>query len=109
MGRSVDIPNGMGSAELARRVKDLGNRIIDAKHIIGMTRMRLKEYLREMQKVCLRKENDSVNSMSLLEVYRLFLQKEKILYSTLNKFKKEEKLYLGFCWIPRNDNKTILG
>jgi V-type H+-transporting ATPase subunit a len=46
--------------------------------------------------------------VSLLEVYKLFLQKEKVLYSTLNKFKKEDKLFLGFCWIPRQDNEEIL-
>ena len=47
-------------------------------------------------------------TVSLLEVYRLFLHKEKALYSTLNKFKKEEKLYLGFCWIPKADNAEVL-
>ena len=38
----------------------------------------------------------------------MFIQKEKILYSTLNKFKKEDKLYLGFCWIPTLDKQKIL-
>lgn len=47
---------------------------------------------------------ESAVTVSLLEVYRLFLHKEKTLYSTLNKFKREEKLYLGFCWIPKADN-----
>jgi vacuolar-type H+-ATPase subunit I/STV1 len=41
--------------------------------------------------------------MSLVEVYKIFLQKEKQLYTTLNKLKKEDKLYLGFCWIPKAD------
>jgi vacuolar-type H+-ATPase subunit I/STV1 len=51
---------------------------------------------------------ESSVTVSLLEVYRLFLHKEKALYSTLNKFKKEEKLYLGFCWIPKSDNQEVL-
>lgn len=46
--------------------------------------------------------------MSLVEVYKIFLQKEKQLYSTLNKLKKEDKLYLGFCWIPKADRQKIL-
>ena len=66
--------------------------------------MRLKEYLKEMQLVCHRPENLDANVVSLLEVYKLFLQKEKVLYSNLNKFKVEDKLYIGFCWIPKLDN-----
>jgi V-type H+-transporting ATPase subunit a len=31
------------------------------------------------------------------------LQKEKALYSSLNKLKKEDKLFLGFVWIPKAD------
>jgi len=38
----------------------------------------------------------------------VFLQKEKLLYTTLNKFKVEDKLYVGFCWIPRQDQHEIL-
>lgn len=43
-----------------------------------------------------------------MEVFKIFLQKEKALYTTLNKFKVEEKLYIGFCWIPVLDNKNIM-
>jgi vacuolar-type H+-ATPase subunit I/STV1 len=38
----------------------------------------------------------------------MFLQKEKALYASLNKLKKEEKLFLGFCWIPTADRQKIL-
>lgn len=72
-----------------------------------LTRNRLKDYLREMQKVNQEPDNKNI-SISLLEVYRVFLQKEKMVYTTLNKFKVEEKLYLGFCWIPRQDQADIL-
>jgi vacuolar-type H+-ATPase subunit I/STV1 len=53
-------------------------------------------------------QNKDLNDISLLEVYRTFLQKEKALYSTLNKFKGEEKLFVGFCWIPSLDNEEVL-
>jgi V-type H+-transporting ATPase subunit a len=46
--------------------------------------------------------------MSLIELYKMFLYKEKFLYSNLNKLKKEEKLFLGFCWIPLADRESIL-
>lgn len=38
----------------------------------------------------------------------MFLYKEKILYTSLNKLKKEDKLFLGFCWIPTLDRQKIL-
>jgi vacuolar-type H+-ATPase subunit I/STV1 len=41
------------------------------------------------------------NKISLIEVYKGFLNKEKVLYTSLNKLKKGEKLFLGYCWIPR--------
>jgi vacuolar-type H+-ATPase subunit I/STV1 len=36
------------------------------------------------------------------------LQKEKALYTSLNKLKKEDKLCLGFCWIPKADAQKVL-
>jgi len=108
MGRNVEIPHNFGQAELARKLKELEIRIAEAKHIIQMTRLRLKDYLREMQKISSKKEINEANPVSLLEVYKVFLQKEKILYSNLNKFKTEDKLFLGFCWIPKADNENIL-
>jgi V-type H+-transporting ATPase subunit a len=34
-------------------------------------------------------------------LYKLFLNKEKQLFASLNKFKKGDKLFMGFCWIPK--------
>jgi vacuolar-type H+-ATPase subunit I/STV1 len=46
--------------------------------------------------------------MSLVEVYKVFLHKEKVLFSTLNKLKKGDKLSLGYCWIPRCELEKTL-
>ena len=42
-----------------------------------------------------------------MELYKLFLNKEKALYASLNKLKKEEKLFHGYCWIPRADKPKV--
>jgi V-type H+-transporting ATPase subunit a len=76
--------------------------------IIKTSRSRLRDYLREMQKLVSHPVNKHLDNTSILEVYRTFLQKEKALYSNLNKFKQEEKLYTGFCWIPTIDNEEVL-
>lgn len=109
--RSVEIPSVFHKNELNQKQQDLAKRIIEAQRVIQLSRNRLKDYLREMQRVSQdpREIGDQPkDSISLLEVYRVFLQKEKALYSTLNKFKKEEKLFLGFCWIPKADNTSVL-
>ena len=43
-----------------------------------------------------------------MEIYKLFLHKEKALYVSLNKLKKEDKLYLGICWIPTVEKERIM-
>lgn len=35
------------------------------------------------------------------------MQKEKALYTSLNKLKKEDKLFLGFVWIPTADVQRV--
>lgn len=90
-----------------RRIQELERRIVEARQLIGTTRFRLREYLREIQKVSI--SNSNANQVSLLEIYKMFIQKEKCLYITLNKLKREDKLYQGYCWIPKLDNKRILG
>lgn len=81
------------------RISELERRIHDAKLLIDQTRVKLRDYLKEIQKVS-QNQGDG-NNVSLLEIYKLFLQKEKALYTSLNKLKKEDKLFLGFCWIPK--------
>jgi len=48
MGKNFEIPQGVDQSELVRRIQDLERRIADARHLIGTTRLRLKEYLKEI-------------------------------------------------------------
>ena len=41
----------MDQAELTNRIVELERRIDDAKTLIGTTRLRLREFLREIQKI----------------------------------------------------------
>jgi hypothetical protein len=47
-------------------------------------------------------------TISLIELYKLFLHKERLLYTSLNKLKKGEKIFTGFCWIPSCERNDIL-
>jgi vacuolar-type H+-ATPase subunit I/STV1 len=48
------------------------------------------------------------NPVSLIEVYKMFLFKERSLYTTLNKLKKGEKLFTGYGWIPKSEVMNVL-
>lgn len=90
-------------------------RIIDARSLVIDSRLRLKDYLKGIQKIIdrpdVQDERDpdrDILAISVLEVYKMFIIKEKTLYSTLNKFKVEGGLYIGFCWIPNLDNSATM-
>lgn len=73
--------------------------------MIATTRFRLRDFLREIQKIS---RNPAIeHTTSLFELYKLFLNKEKSLYASLNKLKKDDKLYHGYCWIPRTDKIKV--
>ena len=90
-------------------------RIIDARSLVIDSRLRLKDYLKGIQKIIdrpdVQDERDpdrDILAISVLEVYKIFIIKEKTLYTTLNKFKVEGGLYIGFCWIPNLDNSATM-
>ena len=62
--------------------------------------MRLKEFLRDVQETS-QHPNAVENNISLIELYNMYLNKEKSLFGTLNKLKKGDKLFMGFCWMPK--------
>ena len=73
---SVEIPSVFHKNELNQKQQDLAKRIIEAQRVIQLSRNRLKDYLREMQRVSQNpREIGDVpkDSISLLEVYRVFL------------------------------------
>jgi hypothetical protein len=51
MGRQVDIPPAITNQEVRDRVLDLNRRIEDAKRLVSYSRLRLKDYLRGIQKI----------------------------------------------------------
>jgi hypothetical protein len=115
MGRQVEIPLAFGNKEIKDRIRDLERRILDTKNLLIASRLRFKDYLKGIQKIIdqsdLADEKDrdkAILTISVLEIYKMFIVKEKALYATLNKFKVEGGLYIGFSWIPKLDNQAIM-
>ena len=115
MGRQVEIPIAFGNKEIKDRIRDLERRILDTKSLLIASRLRFKDYLKGIQKIIDRpdleddRDHDrAILAISVLEIYKMFIVKEKALYATLNKFKVEGGLYIGFGWIPKIDNQAIM-
>ena len=51
MGKNFDIPSMIDDNDMNNRISGLQRRIDDAKNLIGTTRLRLREFLREIQKI----------------------------------------------------------
>ncbi len=45
---------------------------------------------------------------SIIEEYKLFLIKEKTLYSYLNLMKIEPNHISGYCWIPKDSEEEVM-
>ena len=68
--------------------------------VLRNTTTELRGFLRQVQLIS-QHPSAVENSISLLELYKMFLNKEKILFTTMNKLKEGDKLTMGFCWIPK--------
>mmetsp|Transcript_34270 Transcript_34270/g.25350 ORF Transcript_34270/g.25350 Transcript_34270/m.25350 type:complete len:205 (+) Transcript_34270:680-1294(+) len=100
-----EIPSNGDLVEMQRKMGELNKRINEANELIHHTTLRLKEYLREIQKISSDPERAK---FSLLEFYNVFLNKERFCYTNLNKLKRGDKLFLGYCWIPRCEKENTL-
>ena len=59
--------------------------------MLRLTKEKMHEYLEEIN------SHQGV-AFSLLEVYRLFLRKERVIYETLNMLQREGNFHVGFFW-----------
>lgn len=66
----------------------------DMKTMIRQTKLQLKQYLREINRV-----PDS--EYSLIQIYKWIILKEKAIYSQLNRLKTGERLLMGLMWCPK--------
>ena len=102
MGSRFDLPSQSDLTEIHRKIVELNRRVDDSTALLNTTTMRLKDFLREIQRISQHSQAIE-NQVSLLELYKLFITKERLLFTNMNKLKHGEKLSLGYCWVPKAD------
>lgn len=51
----------------------------------------------------------NISTLDMFVIQRLFLEREKLVFTCMNKFKRQGgSLLLAFCWIPNRDVNGVL-
>lgn len=78
----------------AEKIIEVAKMAEETKKLVQITKKERKKVLGETV------QNISGSGISLLLFQKWYLQKEKLLYTTLNMFKSENMLLTGLCWCP---------
>jgi hypothetical protein len=112
-----DLESAFNSEERELKIKKLNELIIAQKETLRQTRKTLRGYLLGIQKISQGRSMGamaifrslSITALDLFVIQRLFLEREKLVYNTINKFKRQSgSLLLSFCWIPARDVNGVL-
>ena len=99
MNKVFEIPNNSKPREHIKHLSELEKHILQNKDLVQKTRITLRNWLIGIQTISADSES-MVEPVDLLAVYKLFLLRDRRIYVNLNKFKIEDGLFFGFCWIP---------
>lgn len=90
LGQRFDVPNG----GVEGKINEVTHKIKETINVMRLTREEVKKYLVSVNTI-----GDGVEFSATI-VLKWFIQKEKILYQTLNKLKYGDKLLVGLFWTP---------
>jgi vacuolar-type H+-ATPase subunit I/STV1 len=100
LGKRYSLPgDGHGPAsEFRGKVREMERKIAETKLMMSTTREQMGNYLESINRL------EGVE-YSILQVYKLFIAKEKSVFAALNKLKPERKLFYGYFWCPLTKDK----
>jgi TolA-binding protein len=75
-------------------LKNLETRKNEAKSLINQTKTQLKNYLTEINTM-------NSSDLSLIQIQKWYILKEKAIYKELNKLKNGDKILMGLFWCPK--------
>ena len=78
-----------------RRLIEVENQLRESKSVVGVTEKHVDMILQNFS----RPRGHDIH-YSLIEEFKMFIIKEKVIYNNLNKLKLQNTLYRGNCWCP---------
>ncbi len=95
--------------ELPHSLEDLKERLILSKNQLNDTYNTLiftlehfKKYLESLNK------DERCTQFSIIKIYKLYIIKSRLILSTLNKFKHDQRVLVGLFWVPQKNVNEIL-
>lgn len=101
MGQRFEIPD---LTTLENVINENEGEINKSQEIYNMSLNMLKQYLYDMNSTL---NENNVEDVSTLEIYKWFVAKEKSIYNFANHLKDRDATYVGFLWAPNDQESTI--
>lgn len=81
-------------------------KIQNAKRVVTDTRIGLRTQLEKFDKVE-GDDNAADQSASTIYIFKMFLAREKAMFTTLNKMELVESNFIGYFWAPLDEESKI--
>ena len=103
MGQRFEIPDMNGLDEVILEIK---GKISKSRALYDTSVGQLKDYLYDLNSSKTHSEDADV---SVLEIYKWFVAKEKSIYYAMNQLKLHRQTFIGYMWIPSEKESVIAG
>lgn len=101
MGQRFEIPELNTLEEVSYEVKEKINK---SRNLLMRSEEQLKDYLFDLNSS---KAHDNDKDVSVLEIYKWFVAKEKSIYFAMNQLKLHKQTFIGYMWIPSEKAPVI--
>jgi len=104
MGQRFDIPD---MNQLDNVKNDITDKIRRSEGLRDMSVKQLKDYLYDQNKEDMRSMADVSADISVIEVYKWYVAKEKAIYHALNLLMPVKQVFIGYMWVPSDKANTL--
>jgi len=101
MGQRFEIPELDTLEEVRFEIKE---KIKKSQALLLTSEGQLKDYLYDLNSS---KAHDNDKDVSVLEIYKWFVAKEKAIYYAMNQLKLHRQTFIGYMWIPSEKEGII--
>lgn len=102
MGQRFELP---APAEINNKIADIRKMLAETHNLVNVTKSQIKEYLVSINQ--LNTEQGVINDVSMLEIYKWAVAKEKAVYFTMNQMKGTVQTLIGYFWSPVDKEPSL--
>ena len=102
-GNRYELPE---MSQMQQEIDKISASIEDARNVFHQTQSSLRDQLIIFNKLDVNDRQD--DEISTIYIYKMFLAKEKALYSTLNMMKMQNTTFVGYFWAPADQETNIM-